>query len=534
MKFHLTIGRTLALVCCLGAVALSSIAVAQRPELQRVDLELRDADLLQATRALTIQTGIQFVIEPTTQEFALVNLSLRDITAETAIDYIARAAGGFAERDENGIYVLRYGAPAPKVQEQLPPVARPIIRRTLKIMHADPENIYAMIVQGAALPPVFDDSAMMNRSFSTGPNIINMGTAVPAATPSTAGTFNYDSGIVLPGERSNQRGGGFQPGGGGGGGFQPGGGGGGGIGGGGGQPGGGAGGGGSSPGDLQGGQGLVPEGIDRVIYDPTTNSLIVQGTEEAIRELEDLVAQLDVAPQQVVIQVQFVTTSDSLDEALGIDWLYARGSQFAGSRPGSFARASDPIFLNYATGNITARLRTLLTEGGGRTVNAPIIRTLNNQPAIFSVQTTTTIFINQIVSTAGGIIIQPQPQPLSVTTFLAVRPRINGDGTITMTLQPQIADFGQLRRGPDGQEIPDQLQQSLQVVARVQNGETIALAGFTRKQESSSVSRIPILSDIPIIGQLFRGRNQQRNNSELLIFVTPTIVEAGDAGLGAP
>ncbi|MCH7944458.1 MAG: type II and III secretion system protein, partial [Armatimonadetes bacterium] len=199
---------------------------------------------------------------------------------------------------------------------------------------------------------------------------------------------------------------------------------------------------------------------------------------------------------------------------------------------GTFARAADPIFINYATGNISTRLRTLLTHGWGRTVTAPLVRTLNNQLAFISNVVTTTIFINQVTNGPSGIIITPNPVALTATTFLSVTPRINNDGTITVGISPQLQSFGQLKRGPDGQEIPDILQQTISVVARVRSGETIALGGMTNKFDSYSESRIPILSDLPIIGQLFKGRNTNTSTSELIIFVTPTIVKDDEYGLG--
>ena len=70
------------------------------------------------------------------------------------------------------------------------------------------------------------------------------------------------------------------------------------------------------------------------------------------------------------------------------------------------------------------------------------------------------------------------------------------------------------------------------VVARVKSGETIALGGMNNNFDSYSESRIPILSELPIIGQFFRGRTTNQTQSELLIFVTPTIVEEDVYGLG--
>jgi len=206
---------------------------------------------------------------------------------------------------------------------------------------------------------------------------------------------------------------------------------------------------------------------------------------------------------------------------------------FLGNTPGSFARSGDPFFVTYSTGNITARLRTMLSEGFGKTVNSPVLRTLNNQYATVQQETQTTIFINNVVSTGTQILTIPEPQDYTVTTGLSVAPRINEDGTITMYLTPQIEDFGQIRTGPDGTQIPDRMRQYIEVVANVKSGETIVLGGMTRKTDLGTQNKFPILGDLPLIGQFFRSNTRDKNNSELLIFVTPTIMEEDDnLGLG--
>src|SRR6185503_372518 len=157
--------------------------------------------------------------------------------------------------------------------------------------------------------------------------------------------------------------------------------------------------------------------------------------------LQRYISLFDVAPKQVVIKVEFITTSSSFNRALGFDWLYERGTVFSGNRPGSFARSGDPIFLNYATGNVTTRMRALMKTGEGKVVQAPIIRTLNNQPAsVFNV-VNTTIFLSQVVSVGNGqIITVPQLAQISITTGLSVSPRINDDGYITMFLNVPVQD----------------------------------------------------------------------------------------------
>ena len=107
-----------------------------------------------------------------------------------------------------------------------------------------------------------------------------------------------------------------------------------------------------------------------------------------------------------------------------------------------------------------------------------------------------------------------------------------------MFLDPTITDQGQVRNLPTGnsgatQQVPDILSQQVQVVVRVKNGQTIVLGGLTRKSDQGTERKYPILGDLPIIGQFFRSKTTQRNYSELLIFVTPTVVEdEDDSGLG--
>jgi general secretion pathway protein D len=117
--------------------------------------------------------------------------------------------------------------------------------------------------------------------------------------------------------------------------------------------------------------------------------------------------------------------------------------------------------LNYATGNITTRLRTGLTEGKGRVVTAPVVRTLNNQSAFVAAGTLTALFLTENIVSNGTVVSQTRVVTINVTSFLNVKPRINGDNTITMTLQPQITNITGIRTGPDGTTFPEQSFQTI-------------------------------------------------------------------------
>jgi len=538
MRFSWAKMALLAVVTGVVVAPLSS-AIAQPSNDVRLDLTLKDADMMQATNLLFVRAGVSFVVEPSSEPYRKITLKLDNVTAEEAVRYICQAAGAYFRRDENGVFVISQRKPATvEPTSATTPAKQPKLLKRIKLLRTDARDVYDMIMfrlpfdtnRGFEAIQKFMGSKQsdVQRLYGPSTNLQSQGNLAQTfgpvqstPTPKTANSTENASGIRLPGDESaNQIGGGGIGGGGGFGGGQ-----GGGIGGG---QGGGQNGGGNT--NLTGGQGLVPDSIDFISYDPTDNSLVVRGNEDDINTLQSYINLFDVAPRQVQIKVEFITTTESIYRSFGTEFLYQRGSIFAGTRPGAFVRSGDPVFLNYATGDITARLRAQLTEGNGRVVSAPILRTLNNQPASINSNIQTTIFLNSTIISNGAVVTQTNPYPLIASTFLSVAPRINDDNTITVYLNPQITNFVGTSRGPNGEQIPNIVNQGISVVARVRNNETIVLGGLTQKNEDNGSQRVPILSDLPIVGQFFRFNTKLRSNSELLIFVTPSVVDEDTTG----
>jgi type II secretory pathway component GspD/PulD (secretin) len=200
-----------------------------------------------------------------------------------------------------------------------------------------------------------------------------------------------------------------------------------------------------------------------------------------------------------------------------------------------FQRASDPVFFTYASGDAVFRLRTRLSNGYGRVVTAPVIRTVNNTPA--TVFASTTDYILSSVTTAngvGGVNTFTTPQAIQIGTVLSVTPRINGDGTISMGLAPTVSTITGTRSiavsATTNQEVPIFTTQSVTAVIIVKDGDTIVLGGLNTDSTNTLVNRVPVLSDLPIVGQFFKRTQKQKTSSELLIFVTPKIIDDSETG----
>ena len=534
----------------------SALATAQNAEV-RMNVSLKDADLVTATRMITEKTGIQFYFTGTKQ-FSRVTTSLKDQTADDVIRYICDSAGAYVTKDANGVYRISADKPTATVAAPESRPAASIIKK-IKLLHQGADDIYTQVVMGRFLDPLARHKDM-GRAFEMARRVVapasqvgsaatsffdsaqNMNKFTPQTSPVVNNTANQTSqgadvngsSISLGSESAFQRGGG------GAGGFGGAGGGAGGIGGGQGGLGGGQGGLGGGQGggtQLQPGQGLVPSTIDFITYDPTDNSLIVRGTsEEDINQLANIIAQFDVAPKQVSIKVEFITTTENIDQSLGYSIQYSRGALIAGMNSSDFQRASDPVFFTYASGDAVFRLRTRLSNGYGRVVTAPVIRTINNTPATVAAFTFDWILISSSQNGVGGqIFTTTTPQQLTIGTTLSVTPRINGDGTISMALAPNVSTPTGTRSIPVSagvvQEFPIFTTNSIFAVTIVKDGDTIVLGGLNTDSTNTLVNRVPVLSDLPIVGQFFKRTQKQKTSSELLIFVTPKIIDDSETGI---
>lgn len=267
---------------------------------------------------------------------------------------------------------------------------------------------------------------------------------------------------------------------------------------------------------------IRPDGLDAIIPVETENALLVKGEDDAVQELKDLITLLDVPPKQVIIKAEFVEVSTNFTQRLGMDWMLSRPNYIVQTD----FRPSGNVLAYVQSGNLTANLRAELTQGGGKVVNAPIISTLNNTAANISIgrqipfyQSITQVPDNGIPITTSQVVY------IDASTELQVLPQINGDNSITLIMQPRVSDSSGFVTGPNGEEAPIISQQTLSTARRVANGETIVVGGFIKKNDTSGGTKVPILGDLPIIGGLFRSSSNTKQDTETLIFITPTVID---------
>jgi len=281
---------------------------------------------------------------------------------------------------------------------------------------------------------------------------------------------------------------------------------------------------------------LLPMGIDVLAAIEWLNLLIVRGDEDSIAELERIIREvLDVKPKQVTIEAQFLEISTKEAQALGIDWSFVSNEVAIGTV--GMAPAGN-LSVRYSHGDFAALLSALDTKSVGQVINAPKVTTMNNFPATLVIEEDYPYFRTTYVY--GGIGGQPYPtrsvDMVPVTTGLSIVPRINEDDSITTLIQPQVSDVIKLISDPEFGEVPQISTRSLTTMLRVNDGETIVMGGLVTRKNSTDVTRVPLLSKIPILGDLlFTRRTTSVDDTQLLIFLTPHVLHEEEelAPLGA-
>jgi type IV pilus assembly protein PilQ len=322
-----------------------------------------------------------------------------------------------------------------------------------------------------------------------------------------------------------------------------------------------------------------------VTFDDRTNTIIVRDIGNGIGDATHLIKELDVQSPQVLIEANIVEASQDFARGLGIQWGYryeagpATGNPtgmnfpgtvgFGGSGVGSGLPpvgsgtgaapapvpflASFPVPDSFGTGfgpgsgsaldlalgsidgssSLSARITALENDGKAKVISRPRVITMNNVAA--TIQSLTIIRVKlpstgTVISTGGGGAAGANTATEKINTgiTLVVTPQVSSDGFVLMNIyaKSSLPDF---TRAVDG--IPSEISREANSNVLIRNGDTVVLGGIYRHQSDDREDGLPYLSKIPAIGWLFKRTLETKHHEELLVFLSPKVVEAGTASL---
>jgi type II secretory pathway component GspD/PulD (secretin) len=248
--------------------------------------------------------------------------------------------------------------------------------------------------------------------------------------------------------------------------------------------------------------------------DKANRRVLLIGPAAMVAMARSTLAQLDQAPSQVMIEAMVTDFSEEDLKQTGLSWdLGTVGvsevRNEGGFKFGAFSRSSLE-FLGTITAAITRGTSKLLAQPRILALDGETARVLSGQRIMIQTQ--------QIIAGAVTTTIQE----VRVGIELEITPRVAPDGYIICKVKPQVSNVG----GYTPQGLPIIVTREAESTARVADGQTMVIGGLIKDEEVRSLTRIPFISEVPLLGELFKRRTVTSRPSELVIFVTPRIVRS--------
>jgi type IV pilus assembly protein PilQ len=290
-----------------------------------------------------------------------------------------------------------------------------------------------------------------------------------------------------------------------------------------------------------------------IIEDPRTNSIIVTDFPNRFNTIMEAIKELDVPVPQVMLEVEMLDVSKQLVDKLGFDF---GTNPITLMLPGEFAHRGARFFIGSLTRRESSKIDDSGAQGsvifgttyGGlldllrqrtdtRYLARPRILTLNNETAEIKIEANSLIGLEPELGGEYNDEVTGYTTERDITGIsLRVTPQINTEtGEITMFIYPRVREARDSAVQP---EIPmmgqttyqDVEERGTKAVVKVRDGETIIAGGLIHNNKTETLSKVPLLGDIPFLGALFRHKNKEKDiERELLVFITPHIIK--DTGL---
>ncbi len=280
----------------------------------------------------------------------------------------------------------------------------------------------------------------------------------------------------------------------------------------------------------------------RVIEDSRTNSLIVSDVPSQFTKIEKAIKELDVRLPQVMIEAEIIEASLDTIDKLGIIWGTSGEGELASAYGASqslrfpFTKDSgnprigpggdvSGLYMGYVSAmNLGGILAMLNKDTDTRILARPKILTLNNETAEIKITADTAIGSLTVTTSQEGLGESTvSAERVKTGVALKVIPQINREGLITMTVEPSVTNtkWSEYFSGT----FVDPQTRTAKTTVTIRDGETIIIGGLIDTEDSKSLRKVPFLGDIPLIGNVFRKKDNKKKDKELIIFITPHLIK---------
>jgi len=288
----------------------------------------------------------------------------------------------------------------------------------------------------------------------------------------------------------------------------------------------------------------------KIIADVANNSVVIVATPQEYETILPVIKQLDVLPLQVLIDATIVEVTLKDDLQYGISWYLSQGNDAIGSNKAgatllgtaaaaAAAASTGGLSAVYSSGSIKALLNAESTKNNINVISSPSLMVLNNQEAsiqvgdeiplrtsqstnITNVNQSTSVLGNDATQTSGGLVTSGIQQR-KTGVKLKVKPRVNANGLVIMDIEQSVE--AATKTGSSGIDSPTIQTREITSSIAVQSGEVIVLGGLIKEDNTNNKSGVPFLHTLPLIGPLFGSTTNNKDRTELVILITPRVVQ---------
>ncbi|MFV2002840.1 MAG: type II secretion system protein GspD, partial [Paracoccaceae bacterium] len=256
-------------------------------------------------------------------------------------------------------------------------------------------------------------------------------------------------------------------------------------------------------------------------------AILVRDYEDVLAQVDQIVDQIDQRPSQVAIEAMILSVKLDDSNELGVDFELFRdrgtmrvNSGSALSDLGSLSLKDGGLKVGFLDSSLAVFINALETIGDTNVIATPHLLCLNKHRAQIKIGADLG-YVSETLTPQGTIV--PQVQFLDVGTQLRLRPFISSDGMVRMEIHPEISE-GTVRV-ENGLTLPDKETTEVTTNIIVPDGHTIVIGGLIREEMTQSATQIPLLGSLPIVGPIFRNNKEGTQRQEILILITPRIVQ---------
>jgi general secretion pathway protein D len=271
--------------------------------------------------------------------------------------------------------------------------------------------------------------------------------------------------------------------------------------------------------------------IKTMVINERANAIVVRETPEVVRMAEKLVASVDIAEPEVMLEVEVLEISRSKLQQLGITY----PTSFGVATPGNLViadylnRAGSAINRNTITASpLSVTLNALKTTGNTNTLASPRIRARNKEKAKILIGSRVPSITSALTPTGlagGGVVANQQVQYLDVGLTLDVEPTIYANNDVAIKVSLEVSSIVNTVKNPaTGSQVYEIGTRNATTLLQLKDGETQILAGLIKDSDTQSASKIPGLGDIPVVGRLFADHTHDKQKSEIVLSITPRII----------